>query len=58
MAFQTDTTITPPTSLTFAFEMWQPAGTDRYNFMSERDAIAALVGYGVELPTYMAKRYQ
>jgi len=58
MNFYIDQTSLPtvPTTITFAFLMLQPAGTDRYIYLSSLDAISALVKLGVDLPTYIKNR--
>jgi hypothetical protein len=52
----TPSLITPPTTITFAFLMLQPAGTDRYIYLSSKDAIAQLIALGVDLPAYVKNR--
>jgi len=56
MNMQSDASITPPTNVTFAFLMLQPAGTDKYIYLSDTDAIAALAKLGVPLPQYVVNR--
>lgn len=58
MSFQIEqpSLLTPPTTITFGFLLLQPAGTDKYTYMSAGSAIKELLGLGVSLPEYVQKR--
>jgi hypothetical protein len=58
MAFHLDqsTQLTVPTTITFAFCMVQPAGTDKYIYLKDGAAIQELINLGVDLPAYIKAR--
>jgi hypothetical protein len=58
MSFSVDQATLPtlPTTITFAFLMLQPAGTDKYIYLSSTDAIKELSALGVDLPSWIKNR--